>query len=93
MPPRTFPLPKPTPTPNYEIRRLTRRDGNTQTIFGNLIANADQNIAQVHAFNFNAGSGDEYNFYINSMEVPEPGTATLLGLALLAVGGWLRRRR
>ena len=73
---------------------LTRRDGNTQTINGALIGDPDQNIAQVHAFNFNAGSGDDHNAYFNSMGVtPEPGTATLFGLALLGMIGWLRRRR
>jgi len=72
---------------------LTRRDGVSQTINGNLIGQADQNIAQVHAFNWNAGAGSDHDAYFNSMLVPEPGTATLFGLALAGAVGWLRRRR
>jgi hypothetical protein len=80
--------------PTAYTMTLTRRDGVFQTINGNLILDADQNLAQVHAFNFNAGSGDDHNAYFNSMSVvPEPSTATLLGLALLAGAAWLRRRR
>lgn len=73
---------------------LTRRDGVSQIINGNLIADADQNIARVRAFNFNAGPDSPRDAYFNSMSViPEPGTAMLLGLGLLLGVGWLRRRR
>lgn len=72
---------------NAYTATLTRRDGVTQTINGNLISNADQTIHHLRAFNANAGSGTPSNAYFN---IPEPTSAMLglLGTALL-----LRRRR
>lgn len=71
----------------------TRRDGVNQTINGNLIANADQGIAQLRWFNFNAGPGTDHNAYLNNLSiVPEPTTLTLVGLGMLGALA-LRRRK
>jgi hypothetical protein len=72
---------------------LTRRDGVSQVINGNLINVADQNIAQFRAFTAN-GIGDEQNdFFINSMSViPEPSTTLLVGIGMLTLC-LIRRRR
>lgn len=58
----------------------------TNTYSGSLLAQADQGIQQVHVWNYNAGSGANYNGYINSMQViPEPSAIilTLLGAGML----------
>lgn len=70
---------------------LTRRDGVSQTINGNLIANGDQSIAQVRAFNSNAGDGSPRDAFFNTMTVvPETSAALIGAIGLL---GLLRRRR
>lgn len=80
--------------PNTYRMTLTRRDGLNQTINGNLINQADQNIAEFRAFDANGqGGGDPYNFYVNSPTIiPDPPTVGLVVMGLLGAGAFLRRR-
>ena len=79
--------------PNSYSMTLTRRDGVNQTINGILINQGDQNIAEFRAFDANGqGGGDPYNFYVNSMVVPDPPTVGLVVMGLLGAGAFLRRR-
>ena len=58
----------------------------TNTYSGSLLAPADQGIQQVHVWNYNAGSGQNYDAFVNSMQViPEPSAIilTLLGAGML----------
>jgi len=71
---------------------LTRRDGVTQTINGNLIvpANLDQNVAEFRAFDAGNQGGSPNDFYVNSLAVPEPSSWVLAVIGL--VGSFIIRR-
>jgi hypothetical protein len=66
----------------------------TNTYSGFLISQANQGIQQFHIWNGGAGSGQNYDAYINSMSVvPEPGTMALMGLALAGMTVYFRHVR
>jgi hypothetical protein len=53
---------------------------------------AASDISQIRFFNFNAGSGDNFNFYFNDLQVvPEPTSWALLGFGAVAAGAGIRR--
>jgi len=73
-----------TSSTNFSLSVIQGTQTNTYT--GSLLSQADQGIQQVHVWNYNAGSGANYNFYVNSMQViPEPSAIilTLLGAGML----------
>lgn len=48
---------------------VTRRDGVTQTITGQLIAATDQGVAQFRCWNYSAGVNNPYNMMINNLQI------------------------
>jgi hypothetical protein len=82
-------------TTNYSLSVIQGTATNTYTGF--LMSQANQGIQQFHLWNGGVGSGQNYDFYVNSMSVvPEPGTMALMGLALAGMTVFyrhVRRRR
>jgi hypothetical protein len=77
---------------NYNLSIIQGTATNTYTGF--LISQANQGIQQFHIWNGGAGSGQNFDAYINSMSViPEPGTMALMGLALAGMTMFFRHVR
>ena len=77
---------------NYSLSVI---QGATTNMFsGYLMSQANHGIEQFHIWNGGAGSGQNYDAYINSMGViPEPGTMALMGLALAGLTVYFRHLR
>lgn len=72
---------------------ITPLGGGSATNISGTLQNAGAPIDQVQVANNNAGSGGNFDFYVNSLQViPEPSTMALTGLGMLGLG-FLRRRR
>jgi len=81
-----------TGTTNYNLSIIQGTATNTYSGF--LLSQASQGIQQFHVWNGGVGSGQNYDFYINSMAVvPEPGTMALLGIALAGMTMFFRHVR
>lgn len=80
---------------SYFFSVVAAGGGTPSTFTGNLLAPAGgQGVAQVRFFNYNAGSGQNYDTFYNSMSVvPEPTTLALIGLTLGSLYLFLRRRQ
>jgi Glycosyl hydrolases family 31/Calx-beta domain/Domain of unknown function (DUF5110) len=55
--------------PTTYLAKLTPLGGNTRTNTGNLINSADSAIALFRAWNFNAGSGSDYDCFFNDLKL------------------------
>ena len=78
---------------SYELN-IFSFDGDTDTVTGDLIGNADQAVTRLRLFNANAGAGDDHNFFANSLAItPVPEPVTVLGGVSLLSLVVLRRRK
>lgn len=81
-----------TGTDTYSIS-ITPNGGGTTVVSNNLAGTAGTGIVDMRFFNFNAGTNQDSNFYINNLAVvPEPTTLSLLGGPAL-LGAWFLARR
>lgn len=56
-------------SPTTYRAKLTPLGGNTRTNVGNLISSADNAITLFRAWNFNAGSGSDFDFFFNDLRL------------------------
>lgn len=60
--------------PTSWIARITPVGGSTRTNVGHFVPQADMTATLFRAWNYNAGPGSDYDFFINHLRVLEPGS-------------------
>ncbi len=59
--------------PTSWVARLTPLGGDTRTNTGHFVSQSDMSATLFRAWNFNAGAGSDFDFFVNDLQVLSPG--------------------
>ncbi|MCS6770684.1 MAG: carbohydrate-binding protein [Kiritimatiellae bacterium] len=62
--------------PTSWVARITPLGGSTRTNIGHFVPQANMTAALFRAWNYNAGSGSDYDFFLNDLRITSPGSGS-----------------